>query len=1161
MNNYKKKLIQRLSLKPRLNNGISKLDNLLKDLYKKKCFKKIRTNGKTHKFVDKLGKILNRKLKEKILNKINDKNNENKNNKNELNKKEIDMIKMVKKLKRNMNNCLKRYAFEKLKQNYILKKSIDKLNKILEKLLKKIFMYKLKEIKKIINELYKIEKIMDKKKFENVLDRLREISESTEGKENQKRVRYLNLFKLLKKLLIDKDKKEAFIEMKKIYNDINASNILEKLMLERYKKRLLYLINLIYIYNRPKTNKINSRYPLFNMTDLSSKIDKLILTKIKKKFINELKLIKKIDKNIFYMFLTIKDKIKKEVFDALKTMYFINVLQDIINKLKKKEFMNELKNIKNKVESTNNDKLENNKEEDKTDKLKIDKDKLDDKPKDKEEELLNDLKEKEKEMGDEPKKEDNNENNIENNNEPNKEINNENNIENNNEPNKEINNENNKEINNEPNNEPNKENNNEPNKEINNEPNNEPNKENNNENNKEINNEPNNEPNKEINNEPNNEPNKENDNDIDNEREEKIGELFKKWEENTDKNKILSGLIGNKKDKNKLKEYLEKLNDITTKKKIEDELRKLSKLRNVINILENKERELTKECLNDLKNKVKSDNKIKDEKIKRENKYKEPKKQEKIYKRKYNSQKKRNMNNDDYNKKERIKKRKVRRNITKSRANQKLLEKAFEKWRNNIQKLKSVEDFKQVIDGIKNINNNKKETYRNRNDISNKALFKKIKKASIYLLLDIYKKNRNFILKKYFNKWIKKVNLINKKINEERKDYYPKEIYDSNRKENEKENEKYNDIYKDKKKMKLIGKKGSKVFTKKKTKLNLYKERINLYNSYKQKLLSNSNLRDDGDEDYYYINKSNTERVHYINDSYSSIIKPNKKAFKYSVEPSYTIEEAIEELENNPYKSKSIEKRRLKNDNKLMHINVNENSDEEGLPMESIENRYPYESRIELEDKNYLSNIINLNKSYSSINDSTSNHFTLIEESNEIRNPIKPNVDYHNNNNISRSLKNRNRNKLRMFTISIPKGNNEEKVEFNINYNNLNDRNLITPKKKNNYNFYSNIKTNDKTNNKKNINNSQYLVTSPSDDYFINWEEGNSMCSRIIKNEPSQDNINPNYSSLTNSAQNRKIFMHNKCKSALYNIPENERLKYRNNRKRDLENSRKKLFY
>jgi hypothetical protein len=658
--------------------------------------------------------------------------------------------------------------------------------------------------------------------------------------------------------------------------------------------------------------------------------------------------------------------------------------------------------------------------------------------------------------------------------------------------------------------------------------------------------------------------NNENNNENNNEREEKIGELFKKWEENTDKNKILSGLIGNKKDKNKLKEYLDKLNDITTKKKIENELRKLSKLKNVLNILENKEKELTKECLNDLKNKIKTDNKInKDDKIKRENKYKEPKKQEKIYKRKYNSQKKRNLNNDDYNKKERniFKKRKVRRNITKSRANQKLLEKAFEKWRNNIKKIKSVEDFKQVIDGIKKINNNKKEIYPNRKDISNKVLFKKIKKASIYLLLDIYKKNRNFILKKYFNNWIKKVNLINKKINEENKNYYLNQIYDSNRKEKEKE--KYKDIYKDKKKMKLIGKKGSKVFTKKKTKLNLYKERINLYNSYKQKLLSNSNLRDDGEEDYYYYtNKSNTERPHYINDSYSSIIKPNKKAFKYSVEPSYTIEEAIEELENNPYKSKSIEKRRLKNNNKLMRIDVNENSDEEeGLQMESIENKYPYESRIELEDKNYLSNIINLNKSYSSINDSTSNHFTLIEESNEIRNPIKPNVDFHNNNNISRSLKNRNRNKLKMFTISIPKGNNEEKLEFNINYNNLNHRNLITPKKTNNYNyFYSNIKTNDKTNNKKNINNSQYLVTSPSDDYFINWEEGNSMCSRIIKNEPSQDNINPNYSFITNSAKNRKIFMNNKCKSALYNIPENERLKYRNNKKKDLEFSRKKLF-
>ena len=638
----------------------------------------------------------------------------------------------------------------------------------------------------------------------------------------------------------------------------------------------------------------------------------------------------------------------------------------------------------------------------------------------------------------------------------------------------------------------------------------------------------------------------------DNENDEKIGELFKKWEENTDKNKILSSLIGNKKDKNKLKEYLEKLNDITTKKKIEDELRKLSKLRNVLNILENKERELTKECLDDLKNKTKYDNKInnKDEEIKRENKYKEPKKQEKRYKKKYNSQKKRN---DDKSQK----KRKVRRNITKSKANKKLLEKSFEKWRNNIQKIKSLEDFKQVIDGIKNINNNKNDIIPNRNDTSNKTLFKKIKKASIYLLLDIYKKNRNFLLKKYFNKWIKKVNLINKKKNEENKEHYIKKIYDSNKKDE-------NDNEKDKKNMKIIGKRRSKVFTKKKTKLNLYKERINLYNSYKQKLLSNSYLRDDGDDDYYYINKSNADKVHYMNDSYSSIIKPNKKGYKYNIEPSYTIEEAIEELENKPYKSKSIEKRRLRNKNDLMHIDVNENSDEEeGLQMESIENKYPYESRIEIEDKNYLSNLINLNKSCSSIDDLTSNHFTLIEESNEVRKPIKPNVDLHNNNNISRSLKNRNRNKLKMFTISIPKGNNEEKLEFNFNYNNnINDRNLVTPKKRNNYNnFYSNIKTNDKTNNKKNLNNTQYLVTSPSDDYFINWEEGNSMCSRIIKNESSQDNINPNHSSLTNSAKRRKIFLNNKCRSALYNIPENERLNYRNLKKKDFEYSRKKLFY
>lgn len=94
------------------------------------------------------------------------------------------------------------------------------------------------------------------------------------------------------------------------------------------------------------------------------------------------------------------------------------------------------------------------------------------------------------------------------------------------------------------------------------------------------------------------------------------------------------------------------------------------------------------------------------------------------------------MNNDDYNKKERniFKKRKVRRNITKSRANQKLLEKAFEKWRNNIQKMKSVEDFKQVIDGIKKINNNKNDVYPNEKDISNKALFKKIKSKYLFII-------------------------------------------------------------------------------------------------------------------------------------------------------------------------------------------------------------------------------------------------------------------------------------------------------------------------------------------------------------------------------------------------------------------------------------------
>ena len=428
----------------------------------------------------------------------------------------------------------------------------------------------------------------------------------------------------------------------------------------------------------------------------------------------------------------------------------------------------------------------------------------------------------------------------------------------------------------------------------------------------------------------------------------------------------------------------------------------------------------------------------------------------------------------------------------------------------------------------------------------------------------------------------------------------------------------------------MIIKIGDKVFTKKKTKLNLYKERINLYNNNKAKLLSN--LDSFHDEDNY--KRPSTERSLFNainNDSYSSIRRPNyKRNYKYSIEPSSLIEETIEE-EVLPYKSKSIERRNLRNNNDLMHISVNdeypdEEEEEEQYPIEPIYNRYPYESRLETEDKNNLVNLMNLDKTYSSIDDLTSNHFTLIEESNEIRKPanytnksiledkirknrlkdlLSPSIDtlINNNslqnisltdkkarnnrfpqntfnndldvyNNTSKSQKYRNRNKLKTFTVSIPLNNsNDDNLEYDVKYNNYNPQisklkmyNKITPKKNKSY-FYSteDKNTNEKTNKRnrfENMNNSQYFGSSPSNDYYINWEEGNSICSRIIKNEPNNEKNNSNYLNLTNDENNkREKFLHNKSRSAFYSIPKRKKYYDDNNRRKVYDISRKKLFY
>ena len=59
--------------------------------------------------------------------------------------------------------------------------------------------------------------------------------------------------------------------------------------------------------------------------------------------------------------------------------------------------------------------------------------------------------------------------------------------------------------------------------------------------------------------------------------------------------------------------------------------------------------------------------------------------------------------------------------------------------------MKAKEDFQNIMNGLKQINDDY--------DKNDKLLLKKLKKANVYLLLDIYKESRLALFKKYFNKW------------------------------------------------------------------------------------------------------------------------------------------------------------------------------------------------------------------------------------------------------------------------------------------------------------------------------------------------------------------------------------------------------------------------
>ena len=78
--------------------------------------------------------------------------------------------------------------------------------------------------------------------------------------------------------------------------------------------------------------------------------------------------------------------------------------------------------------------------------------------------------------------------------------------------------------------------------------------------------------------------------------------------------------------------------------------------------------------------------------------------------------------------------------------------------------MKEKEDFKDFMESIKQINDDNR-----KND---DLILKKLQKANVFLLLDIYKRRRILLFKKYFNKWrnnIKKIKNSKLYINKNKK--------------------------------------------------------------------------------------------------------------------------------------------------------------------------------------------------------------------------------------------------------------------------------------------------------------------------------------------------------------------------------------------------------
>ena len=545
------------------------------------------------------------------------------------------------------------------------------------------------------------------------------------------------------------------------------------------------------------------------------------------------------------------------------------------------------------------------------------------------------------------------------------------------------------------------------------------------------------------------------------------------------------------------------------------------------------------------------------------------------------SKKKRIVKRNNFKKKNKKKNEIIK--IKKEINDKEILRNIIHRWKNNAQNIKVNEDYKHILNSIKKQNKDGQQTInkdknenkiyikKNKNESINNDLLNKLKKVSLHLLLSKYQKVRDLLLKKYFNSWKSyslknKMKKKNKKLIKEISKYIKKKVgscfkqkkIETNNVNNE------NNLKKNK----------EKTFAKKKTKLNLYKEKINHYRNFIQNNFNDNNNIDYDSSEKIIINSENK----IINENTPETNKINTNNFiinKISnfTEPKYIVKKAgmrnlsqnkIYHRNNNEYdyyNANNINQRKRSYISKSTEKNYNHNpykgnndlayfnSYMENLLTNTEYSSDPYNRLTDSRDK--VSNF-NLLKTISSQEEPTSNHISLLQAKNEIRNP---------KNSINMSIKNKKNyfSPDKTYKIMLPKKIlTEKKSQKNIyeerNNNNENllpyaYHNFINNKKYNK--AFSSINSPFRKNELKQNNNNIYFyrnenennaykkyVNKPQYNYNMHYKEPIHYKNNSVKVNPLYERMRRNKMRNYNnyySPFSRKIIQDNNKIKAVYN--------------------------